>query len=288
MENICISDNINYFNKKILPYKFLVFTMQNEVIVIDVKEENLAHLLGINKSSNILFNIMNGKSFYDYSKDKKIYLSDLVNIERLNNNQLTQNETFIYEKNKSFIPLFESLMNKSNFRLYIKNPGDDFDTDYLHLYSTMGRNLYLGIIGTKYNNFHYFNSIIADHDLTQTRGTPLMIKNVQTVRHEDFLWGNYKIKKSKRFLRPKRIREKKEKIDSIHLTKLLNQNTMFTAKKGRYKKNSIQIYRDDIEIEKDILPLLENKFSIKNIIDMIKRKNVDPLIEFIITNYNIK
>ena len=288
MENICISDNIKFFNNHILPYKFLIHTIQNEVIVIDVKEENLAHLLGINKSSNISFNTMNGKSFYDYSRNNKIYLSNLVDIERLKNNQLTQNETFIYEKNISFIPLFESLINKTNLRLYIKNPGDDFDADYLHLCSTMGRNLYLGIIGTKYNNFHYFISIISDHDLKRPRGTPLMIKKVETIRHEEFLWGSYKVKKSKRISRPKTLREKKDKIDSLALTKLLNDNSMFNVKKGRYKKNSVQIYVKDIEIEKDVLPLLENTFSAPKIADMVKRKNVTPLIDFIITKYRIK
>ena len=80
MENICISDNINYFKNKILPYKFLVYTLQNEVIVLDVKEENLAHLLGINKSSNIVFNTMTGQSFYDYAQNHKIYLSDCSNL----------------------------------------------------------------------------------------------------------------------------------------------------------------------------------------------------------------
>ena len=108
MQNINISNNIKYFNEKILPYKFLVYTIQNEVIVIDVKKENLAHLLGINRSSNILFNTMPGKKFYEYSKNKEIYLSDLVNKERLETNSLTQDELFIFEKNMSFIPLFDS------------------------------------------------------------------------------------------------------------------------------------------------------------------------------------
>ena len=288
MENICISDNINYFKNKILPYKFLVYTLQNEVIVIDVKEENLAHLLGINKSSNIVFNTMTGQSFYDYAQNHKIYLSDLVDIERFESNQLNQNETFIYEKNINFISLFESFINNAKLRLYAKNPGDDFDADYLHLCFTIGRNLYLGIIGARQNDFHYFNSVIVDHDLTQTRGTPLIIKNVEIVRHEDFSWGNYKVKRSKRITRQKTLREKKSKVDSIALTKLLNKSTLFNTKSGRYKKSSIQIYKNDIEIEKDVLPILIREFSISAIVDMIKKKNVTPLIEFIVTQYKIK
>lgn len=288
MENICISDNINYFKNKILPYKFLVYTLQNEVIVIDVKKENLAHLLGINKSSNIVFNTMTGQSFYDYAQNHKIYLSDLVDIERFESNQLNQSETFIYEKNINFISLFESFIDNAKLRLYAKNPGDDFDADYLHLCFTIGRNLYLGIIGARQNDFHYFNSVIVDHDLTQTRGTPLTIKNVEIVRHEDFSWGNYKVKRSKRITRQKTLREKKSKVDSIALTKLLNKSTLFNTKSGRYKKSSIQIYKNDIEIEKDVLPILIREFSISAIVDMIKKKNVTPLIEFIVTQYKIK
>lgn len=285
MDNNLVRRNIEYFNNEILPYKFLIYTMHNEVIVVDVVPENLAHLLGINRSSNIAFSKMSGKVFYEYCKTHKVYLFELISEERFNDNDLTKHEKFLLEKNLCFIDLFETLIQNPHLIQYIKTATDDLDTDYLHMNLSLGHYAYLGIIGSCLNHFHYFNSVMYEPNTKDIRGTSLMVKKVVKVKHADFVWKNYKIKQSRRNEKKKKRLANKNSIDVKQLSKLIQMNSSFILKTGRYKKNSIQLYKNNVEVEKNLLPVLILKFSEEAVLDAIKTKNVTDIVAFINEKY---
>lgn len=112
-----LEKNFNYFVKNIEPYYFILYTYQNKALVIDVKKSNFGHLIGYEKSSNILHASKSGTELYKLFRDKKIKsLFDLIDKERFYSSQLTLNEIFIYNKVVNFIDIFDSLINTTNIQ----------------------------------------------------------------------------------------------------------------------------------------------------------------------------
>lgn len=104
--------NFNYFVKNIEPYYFVLYTYQNKALVIEVKKSNFCHLIGYEKSNNVFYASKSGTELYELFRNGKIKsLFDFIDRERFENNQLTLNELFIYNKSIHFISIFDSLIN---------------------------------------------------------------------------------------------------------------------------------------------------------------------------------
>lgn len=158
-----LEENFNYFVQNIEPYYFILYTYQNKALVIEVKKSNFGHLIGYEKSSNVLYSSKSGTELYKLFRNGKIKsLFDFIDKERFENNQLTLDEFFIYNKVMNFIDIFDSLINTTNIRLYTKIPGDDFNADYLQVKSFEHAIGYLGIVGSGNNDYHYFNSLLYE------------------------------------------------------------------------------------------------------------------------------
>lgn len=276
--NNILYENYDYFSKEVEPYYFILYTMNNKAIVIEVKDENFAHLLGFRKSSNVAISSSRPLQFYNNIKDKRFTsIFDMINEERFNNNELTLEESFIYNKNIHFIELFESLINGINLRLYRKQPGDDFDADYLHLKKYAFASGYIAIIGSDKSDLHYFNSVLYETNrYNQYKGVEYKIKRVERILKKDFDKSKYEFIKSKRFkesktqkheisqTKPFNYKKNKNRINSL-LPSEIKINT------GLYKKNSVQIYKDGNLIESNFEKTIQSN-SIDEIVNIIKTK----------------
>lgn len=270
-----LKENSNYFVNNIEPYFFLLYNIHNEAIVIKVHKSNFGHLIVHEKSSNILYSSMSGNKLYSSFKNGKIKsLFDFIDEERFNNNELTLEENFIYQKNIIFIDIFESLLNHVNLRLYRKIPGDDFDTDYLHVKSYTNAKGYVGIKGGENNDYHYFNSIIHEVNRNEIyRGIPYCIKNVEQIPKKNFVESKYKFVKSKSHseIKHKKKVSQNKKFNFDKNKNLINKRltNSFILKTGRYGKNSVQIYKNSECIENHF-ERIEGLHTTEQIIEYIK------------------
>lgn len=277
LENI-LKTNFDYFQKEIKPFYFLLYTFDNSAIVISVGEDNLAHLLGSKKSTNIGVSNLYADEFYKQIQSGKIKsIFDLIDRERYLSHESTIEEVFILEKNIHFIELFQSLIDCVDLRIYRKQPGDDFDTDYLHIKKYEFANGYIGIKGSKENDYHFFNSVIYEKYFTQAKGVPIKIKKVERILKKSFDVKSIKMVPSKRNVHNnKSVRKKVKK--TVNYRKILNEinknlDKTLEMKLGCYGKNSIQIYKNgncienradipsNLQIPETIAEYINNKYK---------------------------
>lgn len=229
-----LKQNHLYFKENLLPYYNLIHTLDG-VIVINVEDSNLKHLLGINKTYNDKYRNMSAKKFYNTLNDRNIDLLDIIDKQHYFDNELTMNELYILRKKYSFIPIFESLFSKPNIRLY---------------------KTCIGIVGSSESNYHYFNSVILENNIPEKyKGYPIVVKRVEKVKKDKFIFNAYNFVKSKRFIniqKENKIREKKidVKAKKKEINKFLNDEIRIEV--GRFGKNTIQVFVNDELIEKKL------------------------------------
>ena len=130
-EQNLLHDNLEYFEKELLPYYVLLYAKSGP-IVIDIKKENLKHLLGISHATSILGNIP-AKEIYERIKLNRYNLFHLIDQDWFINNKLYYEEELVFRKNYHFIEAFDSLLFSPNLYLYSKQySSGDFDIDYIH------------------------------------------------------------------------------------------------------------------------------------------------------------
>lgn len=256
--------NAIYYKKNILPKTFILKT-KNLDIVIKPTEKDFAHLIGKQYSLNDkIFNLKSGV-FFNKALKKDINILDMMqNSDILH---LTQKQKYIYNKNIAFIPLFEDFINKVNLRKYRKdyylNNIDNFQCDYhhnriVHL-NEIGQIDELEVLAIKHDNVanFLFNSILKTNNPTEiqkfTRTKLINVFDVKILDNKDYDqylrdYKNYKqnnisIKKSQN--KRRNILNNKQ-ISDINL---LLKNKL-TIKKGMYGKNTIQVYKKGVLIEK--------------------------------------
>lgn len=250
-----LKQNHTYFKEELLPYYILVNTLESSIF-IDVEEQNLRHLLGVNKTFNDKYRNMTAKKFFHVLNNKNIDLFEIIDKQRYMDNHLTTDELHILRKNYSFITLFESLFSEPNIQLYKIKPGDNFDADYVHFTFINKGGGYIGIIGSDKNNYHYFNSVILENDNPKKyRGYPIVVKSIEKIKKEDFRFRDYKFVHSKRFITMQKEKKKTVKKMNLKLKKkeintLLNNDVKIEI--GQYGKNTIQIYFNSQLIEKNL------------------------------------
>lgn len=248
-----LQKNIDYFNKELLPYYVILHTSKG-AIVVDIKEENLKHLLGV-PHSNFRLNKISAKRFYNELNQGKYTLFDLIDKERLKEFNLLYEEDLIYSKNLHFISVFDSLLNSPTIYLYKKiNISDLFDTDYIHFQINNGFGLYLGIVGNTTDDYYYFNSILveANNPNKYITGKRITITKIERVRKNKFDASNYCFCSSKHH---KSVLSNKPNTKKINLKQaILELNPLLLPYNlkvgyGKFGKNTLQIYKKDVLIE---------------------------------------
>ncbi|MFQ9923814.1 MAG: hypothetical protein ACLRVU_09880 [Beduini sp.] len=220
-------------------------------LIIDSKEENLKHLLGIDKSYNIIYTRMSAKNFYDHLFKSTVSIFELVDKKRYETSSLTKDELYIYGRNAAFVSIFKSLFNETNIMVYKKQIGTLLDTDYLQFCYINSAGGYLGIVGGTTDDYYHFNSVVLERDNPNKYiGQKVVIKSIEKVLKSEFKRENYNIYASKRYkkLSAKQIKKAnyKQLVKDINL--LLIDDLILGL--GRYGKNSIQVYRSKTLIEK--------------------------------------
>lgn len=267
-ERNLLHDNLEYFEQELLPYYVLLYA-KNGVIVIDIRKENLKHLLGISHTTSTLGSLP-AKKIYERIKSNQYDLFDLIDYDRFINEQLYYEEELIYKKNYHFKEAFNSLLSSPNLYLYQKQYSTgDFDTDYIHFELIMGYGLYIGICGDENSNFHYFNSIFAEYQNPEKykNGTRISITKIEKILKDDFNSENYRVMISRHF-KSKNLKSTKVKaIDYKRLKTKINKILIeydMSITIGTYGKNSIQVYKDNECIDKraDIPKKLSSEIEI--------------------------
>lgn len=154
-----VKENYNFFVKEILAYYFVIETAKGDII-IETKETNLKHLLGIHKSYDINLKNKISTEVYELLSNGEISLSNLIDENRLNNNTMTTNEYHIYNRNLIFQNVFSTFIYNPEIYIYLSLPNTEFQADYIHFcwYNEGGG--YLGIQGGDTTPYHYFNSVM--------------------------------------------------------------------------------------------------------------------------------
>lgn len=252
-ENNLLKQNLDFFEKELLPYYIILHTA-NGSLVIETKETNLKHLLGVGYAELPLRNIKSSIFFEELKKDN-YNLFDLIDYERYESDKLKNEEEMIYNKNFFFIEIFKNLISSPNIYLYRKpNNNYDFKTDYLHFKLNDECGLYIGIIGHDDNHYHSFNSIIAERKKPEKylTGSRISVTKIERVPKESFDPSNYNFLKSKHYQiksptitkeKPRNMKQLKDKINQI----LLKSDIKITV--GMYGKNTIQIFKNGKQIE---------------------------------------
>lgn len=280
MSESILYENFLYFKHNIEPYIFLIYNYKNEVIVIDVKKENFGHLVGYNKSTNLKYCNKKGAEIYkDFEKGNIKCLFDFIDKNRYAEGKLTQDELFIKNKNESFIGIFEAFNdNTGSIKKYSKLVGDDLDVDYLHVKNFKIGIGYLGIIGSKENNYHYFSSIIYEENRQPRNAVTYNVKRIDKVLKTDFACEDYTIIKSRRNyenLPTKKITNRQNKKAYIRkIVKVLNKefSQQLTFKYGEFGSLTIQIYKSK--------KCIENRFNEK-----INDLSEEEIISYVKGNY---
>lgn len=297
--NTLLRDNFNYYVTNIEPFYFLLYTTTNKIILIDPTESNFAHLVGIKSASNRNMASMSAIDIYTYLKvnDNVKSIFYLINYERYKNNELTTNEMFVLQKNIHFIELFEYLIHfgaenniKKKIKLVSKNI-NEFDSDYFFVYQyENGYKGYISIKGDDKSKFKFrFNSVMYRNDtINSTNYTITKIEKIQKeLINIEELGDNGKLIISERYRninviknvpKPPKPFALIENIEAIN--KKLQSNCVL--KKGRYKKSSVQIELNGIEVEKN----LEQKIKeINESREKQKIQSVDAVIQYIQDEY---
>lgn len=277
LDNIIIK-NFEYYKHEIEPYVFLFYLIDDTIISVNTSKENLAHLLGVNKSSFIEISSQRAIEIYENIQKGKIKsIFDLIDKERYKRNELSLDELFVYRKNINFIKLFNSLIDNINLRIYRKQPGDYFDADYIHLFKDNLGTGYISIIGSENTDMHYFNSILYETNKSEIyKGIQLKIKKIERIEKKLFDINKYSLVRSKR--RTIYNNENKHKIKSIKLDykkikNRVNQKLLYKLeiKIGQYGKNSVQIYKDGKCIENHYEKISTSK-TVEEIVDEINKR----------------
>lgn len=211
-KNSLLQQNIEYFNKEILPYYIILHT-SNGAIVIETKEENLKHLLGVSHSF-ISSSKISAKRFYNNLMQGHYTLFDLIDEERYKTLKLTYEEELIFRKNKYFCSTFTTLFDTPNLYLYRKKNNSEFNTDHLHFQLVDNCGLYIGIRGNSNNNYYCFNSILVENTNPKKylTGTRVRVTKIERIRKIDFSEGLYTIYPSKHNRESQHCYEKKREI----------------------------------------------------------------------------
>lgn len=246
-EKNLLQSNLEYFNNELLPYYIILHTAKG-AIVVDVKEENLKHLVGATHST-LAMNRMRPIDFYTGLTNKELTLFSLIDEERFNNEELLYEETLIYNKNYYFQTAFDTLIQSPSIYLYRKASNNDlFDTDYLHFKYENGAGVYIGIVGDTDSDYHHFNSILAELDKPEKyrTGGKIKITNIERIKKELFKEDKYKFSPSKRFQThassQKQTKSRNFKKIKNEINKLLPDHIKITV--GSYGNNSVQIFID--------------------------------------------
>lgn len=252
-----IKENFLFFENEILPYYILLYTSTG-VIVVDTKPENLKHLLGIDKTANLKYKKMSAFAFYNHLKEYDIELFELIRKKEFYEKTLSQDELFIYRKNYVFTEVFESFLSNTNISIYIRRPGDLFDSDYVHFCWIGKSGGYIGIIGSDKNNYHYFDSVMLETDNPKKYiGPKILVKKIERIPKEKFDINRYKISTSKRFVKKKKFQNNKtKKIDLKKLQssvkKLLNDD--IEIRFGTNGNNTYEIRKNGKVVEPKYRP----------------------------------
>lgn len=247
-----LQNNIDYFNKELLPYYVILHTSKG-AIVVDIKEENLKYLLGV-PHSNFKLNNIPAKRFYTELNQGKYTLFDLIDKARLKDFNLLYEEELIYSKNIYFISVFTSLFNNPEIYLYQKiYKSNVFDTDYIHFQYQNGYGLYIGIVGNLTDDYHYFNSILAEANNPRKHltGSKIKITKIERIKKEEFDATKYTFSPSKHNATRLIGKTGIKKINLKQLVPKINELLTHHLKVeyGKFGKNTLQIYKNDVLIE---------------------------------------
>ncbi len=270
-----INKNFIYFKNEILPYYIIVNTREGS-IVIDTVKENLYHLLGINKSVNLKYKNMKPLQFYNYIEENIVTFEELMT----DNTMTYLDDQYIYYKNKIFIPVFNDFLHNTNVMHHRKQQGDFFDSDYINFCWINYAGCYLGIIGGKQNKYYYFNSIMMEMENPEKYiGPKVFVTSISRVKKAEFNINNYKIISSKRYINIENKKTKSKtntkpnyKIVYKKINKSLKNG--LNLKYGASGKNTLQLYRNNISINKHFENELESCSLTKpnEIADYINKK----------------
>lgn len=251
-----ISDNLIFYNEEILPFNFVVYTSKGE-IVITPQKNNLKHLLGLGKSNNVAFSKMPADLLYDKINNKKDATSifEFIDKKRYLDNNLYMDEQHILNKNLFFQDIFKEFIYSPNISLFYKKSGDFFDCDYIHFCYINKAGGYIGIMGDKNSNYHFFNSIIYEFDSpNKYKGTKIVIYKIERIKKDLFCVDNYKVIPSKRFKKNNSTKSPDKKSKKNNVKKMLNKINIYLNENlkvsiGMYGKNTIQVYKDNVLVE---------------------------------------
>ena len=274
--------NFNYYKEKVLPYIFILETKEGYIKIIP-RKNNLKHLLGISHSANCFFGSLNASDFYNYVDVNGINCFKnewIIEEEYLIDEFKKYDRQVIVEKNKCFIDVFESMITSNE--LYVFTPGVNSSNipDYICVcYDGFYIESFLDIKAKDNSDVFFFSSIIGNPiNPNQYKGKKILVTKLYKIRknNTDFCYDNFKFIKKERKITNSRENalasstKKIIKIDFRKETKYINKNLKngFSISVGKYKKNSIQVLKNGIEICKDLRETTTIN-SAKDVIDYI-------------------
>lgn len=258
--------NFKYYKEEVLPYIFILETKEGCIKIIP-RKNNLKHLLGVSHSTNRFFSSLNATAFYKHLDENGINRFKkewIIEEEYLIDKFKKYDRQVIIEKNVCFIDVFENMITSNELYVFIPSVNSSNIPDYICVcYDGFYTESFLCIKAKENSDIFFFSSIIGNPiNPNQYKGKKVLVTKLHKIRKNDvdFCYDNFTFIKKERKLTNSsentltNSTKKVKRIDFKKEAKYINKNLKngFSVSVGKYKKNSIQVLKNGIEICKDL------------------------------------